>query len=99
MRSVVARSSGKVDSADARYSSRNSDSSEPCASRSGKRFRRIVDRLQPGNLSCASRMANDPEAQLESLPREELIERARALQTVLRVVQAISNARSVDELA
>jgi signal transduction histidine kinase/CheY-like chemotaxis protein len=44
-------------------------------------------------------MATDADAELVSLPREELVERARALQTVLRVAQAVSNARSVDDLS
>jgi signal transduction histidine kinase/CheY-like chemotaxis protein len=44
-------------------------------------------------------MADDTDAELASLPREELVERARALQTVLRVAQAVTNARSVDDLA
>lgn len=36
---------------------------------------------------------------LSGLPREELIERARALQTVLRVAQAVTSARDVKDLA
>jgi signal transduction histidine kinase/CheY-like chemotaxis protein len=44
-------------------------------------------------------MAEIPDADLASVPREELIERARALQTVLRVGQAVANARDVEDLA
>jgi signal transduction histidine kinase/CheY-like chemotaxis protein len=44
-------------------------------------------------------MTDDTDAELASLPREELVERARALQTVLRVAQAVTNARSVEDLA
>lgn len=44
-------------------------------------------------------MTEDTDAELESLPREELVERARALQTVLRVAHAVMNASSVKELA
>jgi signal transduction histidine kinase/ActR/RegA family two-component response regulator len=39
------------------------------------------------------------DSELASLPREELVERARALQTVLRVAHAVSACRGVTELA
>jgi signal transduction histidine kinase/CheY-like chemotaxis protein len=39
------------------------------------------------------------DSELASLPREELIERARALQTVLRVAQALSASREVADMA
>jgi signal transduction histidine kinase/CheY-like chemotaxis protein len=39
------------------------------------------------------------DSELASLPREELVERARALQTVLRVAQAVSAARDVADLS
>jgi signal transduction histidine kinase len=39
------------------------------------------------------------ESDLSTLPREELVERARALHTVLRVAQAVSTARSVADLS
>jgi len=44
-------------------------------------------------------MIEDTDAELAALPREELVGRARALQTVLRVARAVSNARSLSELA
>jgi signal transduction histidine kinase len=44
-------------------------------------------------------MVEIPEADLASVSREELIERARALQTVLRVGQAVARARGVEDLA
>jgi signal transduction histidine kinase/CheY-like chemotaxis protein len=44
-------------------------------------------------------MTDDTDAELASLPREELVERARALQTVLRVSRAVTTARSGEELA
>jgi signal transduction histidine kinase/ActR/RegA family two-component response regulator len=44
-------------------------------------------------------MVEDTDAELASLPREELVGRARALQTVLRVAHAVANARSLNDLA
>jgi signal transduction histidine kinase/CheY-like chemotaxis protein len=44
-------------------------------------------------------MIDDTDAELAALPRPELVERARALQTVLRVARATARARSVEELA
>ena len=44
-------------------------------------------------------MVADGGEDLSGLPREELVERARALQTVLRVAQAVTIARDVKDLA
>ena len=44
-------------------------------------------------------MLDESDGELTSLPREDLVRRARALQTVLRVAQAVTNARSAQELA
>jgi len=44
-------------------------------------------------------MGRDPDSERASLPREQLVEKARALETVLRIAQAVTHARSVSELA
>jgi signal transduction histidine kinase len=44
-------------------------------------------------------MIDDAASVLASLPREELVERARALQTVLRVVRDVAAARTLHEIA
>jgi signal transduction histidine kinase len=46
-----------------------------------------------------SPMVDDTESELSALQRDELIERARALQTVLRVAAVVTSARSLEELA
>jgi len=44
-------------------------------------------------------MTDDAASDLASLPREELVERARALQTVVRVVRDVAQARTLHEMA
>ena len=44
-------------------------------------------------------MLDESDSDLSALPRDDLVRRARALQTLLRVARAVSNTRSVEELA
>jgi signal transduction histidine kinase len=60
-------------------------------------FARVAE--SAGEQSGRRRMTDNVDDDLTCLPREDLVARARALQTVLRVASAVTTARGVEDLS